>query len=106
MNLLTKNIIRVAVVTGLILLIPFFGNIFVDGWNWDWFDFVWAGAMIFCFGLAIDAAARKLPTRFWKIFAVVSIIVLFMAIWAGMVGNVWEDPIMSVIQTVIKFVRF
>lgn len=97
MNLPTKSIVRVAIVTALILLIPFFGNIFVDGWVWDWFDFVWAGAMIFCFGLVIDAAARKLPGLFWKVFAVFSIVVLFMAIWAGMVGNVWEDPVMKLL---------
>lgn len=105
MNLPTKSITRVALVTLAILIIPLLGNIFVDGWNWDWFDFVWAGGLIFCFGLAIDFAARKITKPFWRIFIIFSIVILFLAIWAGMVHNVWESLVERGIQAVIKFIR-
>lgn len=76
-----KNLLRILLVVLIILLIPFFGNIFVDGWNWSFGDFIVAGCILYIFGLAIDLAARKI-TRSLPRFAVIAIIItVFFVFW-------------------------
>lgn len=78
------TIVRVAIGVGLILLIPFFGNIYVDGWNWGFFDFVFAGVLLFIVGLAIDFAARKVRHPLYKTLAISGIVLAFVALWVEM----------------------
>jgi len=49
-----SKIIRPALITVGILLIPFFGNLFVDGWNWRWTAFIFFGVILFGAGLAYE----------------------------------------------------
>lgn len=51
---ITKRIIRPALIAMLILLIPFFGNLYVDGWDWPWTAFVFFGTVLFTAGLAYE----------------------------------------------------
>ena len=75
------SIIRVAAIVGLILLIPVFGNLYIDGWNWSPFDFLIMGALLFVVGLAIDLAARKIADPMQKTLAIGGIIFVFLVIW-------------------------
>lgn len=93
-----KRIIRIAVVVGLILLVPLVltllnilnGGVEGEGWYWKPGDFIVMGALLFGTGLAIDFAARKLASPAHRIFAIAAIVVLLLLIWAGMVANVGE----------------
>lgn len=76
-----KNIFRIVAVVGLILLIPLFGNIFVEGWNWGFFDFIVMGALLFLTGLAIDFAIRKINNPLHRVIAVVAIVLALILIW-------------------------
>ena len=76
-----KNIRIVFGVVCLILLIPLFGNFFVEGWNWSPMDFVFAFCMLFVTGLAIDFVVRKFQNPTSKTLAVIFIVFLFLAIW-------------------------
>jgi hypothetical protein len=75
------NILRVALIVGLILLIPLFGNIFIEGWDWSLFDFVVMGALLFVTGIAIDAAARKIEDPGGRAFTIIMIVGALIAIW-------------------------
>ncbi len=88
---------RVAVVVGLILLIPLFGNIYVDGWNWDPLDFVVMGVLLFAAGLAIDFAARKVvdPTR--RTLVIIGIVLAFLALWAELAVGALEQLITHIL---------
>ncbi len=55
---ITESIVRPAVVTILILLIPFFGNLFVDSWNWPWTAFAFFGAVLFGAGIAYEVKGK------------------------------------------------
>jgi hypothetical protein len=57
-----KAIIRIALGTGLILLIPLFGNLFIDGWNWPWTAFAFFGVVLFSAGLAYELAGKYAKT--------------------------------------------
>jgi hypothetical protein len=54
-----RSLVRVALVTGLILLIPLAGNLFGDGPGWGVFDFVFAAALLMVAGLLIELAVKK-----------------------------------------------
>lgn len=49
-----KIILPPLLITIVILLVPFFGNIYVDGWNWSWTDFVIFGAIMFFASLGYE----------------------------------------------------
>ncbi len=58
LSLKKTNFVRIALVVGLILLIPTFGNLFVAGCNWGPLDFVFAGSLLFGVGLTFDVVSR------------------------------------------------
>ena len=76
-----NNIVKITVFVAIILLIPVFGNLFVEGWNWGPLDFVIIGSLLFLTGLAIDIVSQKLTNPIYKILAVIIIIGVLMAIW-------------------------
>jgi hypothetical protein len=78
------NITRVALIVGLILLIPVFGNLYVEGWNWSLFDFIVMGTLLFVVGLAIDFAARNVADPTHKVLAIGAIVLAFLALWTEM----------------------
>lgn len=83
----TPKIIRIAAITALVILVPFFGNIFVDGWNWTLFDFAWAGALIFGTGLVYELAVKKIRTPTYRTIAAFALALAFLLIWIdGAVG--------------------
>jgi hypothetical protein len=51
------------------------------GWNWTPGDFVAMGTLMFIFGLAIDFAIREITNSGYRIIAVISILIAFLAIW-------------------------
>ena len=53
-----KNIIRPLLFTVGVLLIPFFGNVYVDGWNWPWTAFLFFGTILFGAGLVYELKGR------------------------------------------------
>jgi len=54
----THIIIRPVIVTAGILLIPFLGNMYVEGWNWPWTAFAFFGVVLFGAGLAYELAGK------------------------------------------------
>lgn len=54
-----RNIIRIALVTACLLLVPLVAMQFTDDVVWTVFDFVVAGALLFCTGLAYELVARR-----------------------------------------------
>ncbi len=91
-----KNIIRVALVTLTLLLIPVFGNMYVDGWKWSPFDFVWAGTLIFSVGLAFDRVRTSSQTIVYKLACGLGLFTAFALIWInGAVGIIGEGDLDS-----------
>lgn len=77
-----KNITRPLIATLFILAIPFLGNIFVDGWNWEVFDFIFMGALIFGTGLlVVEFVNMKIKNKNYRILIIFLIILALIIAW-------------------------
>lgn len=91
-----KTNIRIASIVGFILLIPLFGNLFVDGWNWSLGDFIFAAIMLFGTGLLIDLVFRKFHNKFYRLIGVTIVILAFLVIWAELAVGLVEQLVSKI----------
>lgn len=77
-----RNIKQIAMIVGTLLIVPLFGNLFIEGWNWGPLDFVLLGAMLFVVGLAMDFVTRKIKKPAQRTLALAVIAVTFLLLWA------------------------
>ncbi|HRN95834.1 MAG TPA: hypothetical protein PLD54_00115 [Candidatus Levybacteria bacterium] len=89
-----KRLIRIAIIVGLILLIPLFGNIFTHEWNWSIVDFIIMGTLLFGTGLAIDFVSRNVKQPMYRMATVMAIIALCLAIWAQLAVD-WVSQLLA-----------
>jgi predicted lysophospholipase L1 biosynthesis ABC-type transport system permease subunit len=88
---LTKSILRVALGTGLLLLIPVAAKLFLPGMAWSVGDFVAAGILLFGAGLTFVLIARMGDNTAYKLAAGVAVAAGLLLVWAnlavGLVGS-------------------
>lgn len=95
---LTQSISGIALVTGLILLIPLALQLTIgtgvdgQGFNWKPNDFVIMGALLFGTGLAIDFAVSKLTSPAYRVIAVTAIVLACLLIWADLAVGIFNIP--------------
>lgn len=63
------------------LLVPIFGQLFVDGWNWGAGDFVFAWVFFNLLGFTYVFVRNKISNPQMKIIAGVVVILVFASIW-------------------------
>ncbi|MGI8724664.1 MAG: hypothetical protein ACR2J1_04770 [Methyloceanibacter sp.] len=85
-------IIRVAVVTAGILLVPFVVMQLTDQMSWDGADFVIMGILLFGGGLAIEFALGSLRKPTHRAIAGLIIAALFLLVWAELAVGVFGTP--------------
>ena len=83
----SRNIALIALVTGLILLVPFIGN-----WPWTLSDFVIMGTLIFGTGLAYELIARKLGTTMHRAILALVLGGVFLLTWAELAVGIFGTP--------------
>ena len=83
-----KSIARAALVTGVVLLIPLWGVIYVDDWNWDWHGFVIAGAFVFSAAMLYEFAAKTMRNRAYKLAVGLAVTTSFLVAWSNFVQAV------------------
>jgi hypothetical protein len=99
-RIMQKSIMRAAVGTGLVLLIPLILQLTIgtgvdgQGFNWKPGDFIVMGALIFITGLVIDFAMRKFANPTNRAVAIVATVIVFLLIWVHLaVGIVDTWPL-------------
>ena len=90
-----KNILRIALATAFLLLIPLVAMQFTDEVVWDVFDFAVAGTLLFGAGLTYELVARKAGHIAYRVAVVVAVGAALLLIWmnlaVGLIGNE-ENP--------------
>jgi hypothetical protein len=76
-----KNVINIVLCSTAALIIPLLGNTFVDGWNWNLGDFVFAWVFFNSLGLSYKFVTSKIANRTKRIVAGFAIIAVFVAVW-------------------------
>lgn len=88
---LTKSLSIVALVTGLLLLIPLVAMQFTQEVNWTFSDFVFAGVLLFGTGTTYVLIARKWNNTAYKLAVAVGVVAGLMLVWAnaavGLIGS-------------------
>jgi hypothetical protein len=88
---LTKSILRIALVTAFILLIPLVAMQFTAEVNWTLSDFVVAGVLLFGAGLLFTLLARLGNSRPYRLAVGAAVTAGFLLVWAnlavGLVGS-------------------
>ena len=97
-----KRIIRPAIATGLILLIPLVLTLLNPsasiyggkGGGWDWMpgDFVVMGILLFGTGLALEFTAKKLTNPVYRVAAMIAIVAALLLIWAELAVGIFNTP--------------
>ena len=87
-----RNIIRIALGTALILVIPLLVMQFTDEVVWDLTDFAVAGALLFGAGLTYELLAKKMSTSACRVAVGIVIGIVFLLIWAELAVGIFGTP--------------
>lgn len=99
------HIVRAALVTAGILLVPFFGNLYVDGWNWHWYTFVLAGTLLFGAGLTYELVANtRTSNRAYRLAVGLAVVTGFVLTWTNMVFTSESDNPVNLLFFVVPLV--
>lgn len=76
-----------------LLLIPFIAMQFTNEVNWSFFDFVVMGILLLGAGLLCELALRKVSKISHRIVIILTILFLFVLIWAELAVGIFGTPI-------------
>ncbi len=83
-----KNIIKIAIITVLILLVPLVAMQFSDQVQWGAWDFIFMGALLFLTGLAYVHFVQKGSTKAHRFSIGILVLSAFIFIWVNLSVNV------------------
>jgi asparagine N-glycosylation enzyme membrane subunit Stt3 len=74
----------------LLLCIPLIGNIFVDGSNWSFFDFIIMGSLILLFSSGINLVLLRQKSIQYRVTVIGVLVLIFLIIWAELAVGIWS----------------
>src|SRR5262249_47134609 len=88
-----KSILRAALVTAGVLLIPLWGNTYVDGWSWHWYTFVFAGAFVFTATFTYQLVAKTMSNGAYRFAVGLAVATAFVLTWMNWVLTIDVNPL-------------
>ncbi|CAA7195673.1 hypothetical protein [Chryseobacterium potabilaquae] len=85
----TNYIFGVAVI---LLVIAFFGNLFIEGWNWSFFDFLLAAILLFGVAFIINLVVKSKKSFMAKLITCTTILLIFLLIWIELAVGLFGSP--------------
>jgi hypothetical protein len=76
--------LRLLLVTGTLLLIPIIASRFVEGWNWAFSDYVFAGVMFFGTGALFEIGRMMSSNISYRVGFGLALLTGFMIIWGNL----------------------
>lgn len=99
-----NRILVIALVTGLILLIPLIAMQFSDDVVWTAFDFIIAGTMLFSTGLAYELIAGKGGTTAYRAAAAMACGATLLLMWVNAAVGIIGDGPVNMLYLAVPFV--
>ena len=87
----TRNIIRIAVITALLLFVPLVAMQFTDEVNWTPLDFAVAGCLIFGAGLAYELGIKRMGDKNRRRIATGLLALVFLYVWAELAVGIFTN---------------
>jgi len=88
-NLIKTSIMRPALVTVGVLLIPFIAMQIGDEWSWTISDFLIMGVLVFCAGFLIEQVITKIEKTAHKIMLMFLLVLTFLYVWAELAVGIF-----------------
>ena len=92
MNFQNKSLRIILISVVAILMIPFIAMQFTDEVNWQIFDFILMGSLLFLVGLVLDLVIRKVKKLPYRVAISVVIVLTFLLIWAELAVGILGSP--------------
>ena len=73
-----------------LLCIPAIGTIFVDGFNWSFFDFIIMGSLILLFSSGINLVLLRQKSIQYRGTVIGVLVLVFLIIWAELAVGIWS----------------
>lgn len=86
-----RRVIRVALITGLLLLVPFIAMQFTDEVNWTAGDFVVMGTLLLVVGLVFELIVRRVKDKDRRFVAAVVLLLAFLYVWAELAVGIFTN---------------
>lgn len=96
-SFMQKNIMRIAVGTGLLLLIPLVLTLLGDGvdgqgWNWKLDDFIFAFVLLFGAGLTYELVARRSDNSTYRVAVGIAVVSGLLLVWVNAAVGIIGKP--------------
>jgi hypothetical protein len=86
-----KNIIRIALATAFLLLVPLVAMQFTDEVAWGPFDFVVAGTLLFGTGLTYELVARRMGSIAYRAAVGIAVAAALLLVWINLAVGIIGD---------------
>jgi hypothetical protein len=97
-----KKLFRIALVTGCLLLVPLVAMQFTEQVQWNLFDFLVMGSLLFGIGLAYELVARKVSTTAYRVAVGFALAAVLLLIWVNAaVGIIGDGPVNALYLAVV-----
>jgi hypothetical protein len=87
-----KRLLLIFITIVFLLLIPFIAMQFTNEVNWSLFDFVIMGVLLLGTGLLCELALRKVSNFGYRIIIILTILFVFVLIWAELAVGIFGTP--------------
>ena len=92
MTATTKRLYLILSIASLVLLTPLVAMQFTNEVNWNWFDFLVMGILLYGFGLLIEFSLRKFKNIRTRIILVLGLLLALFLIWAELAVGIFGTP--------------
>lgn len=86
-----KNVLSALIYTAVLLLVPLYGNFYIEGWNWSGGDFVVMGAIIWIAAFLFELARTSTQNMTYKLAASIAVAASFLLVWVNAAVNIIGD---------------
>lgn len=93
MTLQNRRLTYILAGAAILLCIPFIAMKFTNEVNWNFFDFLVAGILLFGTGLVLEIILRRIKTKRSKIILSVILFLILFLIWAELAVGIFGSPI-------------